>query len=71
MEFYLAHMVLFRVIERLGLNTRFGNGWGQYLLTVVLVLAATALFAVVAKQAIRFTTEKLTARRTAYGLRKG
>lgn len=71
MEFYLAHMVLFRVIEKLRLNTRFGNGWGQYLLTVVLVLAATALFAVVAKQAIRFATEKLTARRTAYRLRKG
>lgn len=71
MEFYLAHMVLFRVIEKLGLNTVLGNGWGQYLLTVVLVLAATALFAVVAKQAIRFATEKLTARRTAYRLRKG
>lgn len=52
MEFYLAHMALFRLVERLGLNTVLGNGWGQYLLTVVLVLAATALFAVVVKRVI-------------------
>ena len=47
MEIYLSHMVLFRVIERLGLNTRFGNGWLQYLITVVLVLMATVIFSVV------------------------
>ena len=61
MEFYLAHMVLFRVIERLGLNTRFGNGWGQYLITVVLVLAATAVFSVAMKKMIYMAENKIPA----------
>ena len=52
MEFYLAHMALFRVIEKLRLNVVLGDGWWQYLLTVVLVLAATVLFAVVVKKLI-------------------
>lgn len=52
MEFYLAHMAIFRVVQKLRLNTVLGNGWGRYLLTVVLVLTATALFAVVAKRVI-------------------
>lgn len=52
MEFYLAHMALFRVIEKLRLNVVLGDGWWQYLLTVVLVMAATVLFAVVVKKLI-------------------
>ena len=52
-------MVLFRVIERLGLNTRFGNGWGQYLITVVLVLAATVIFSFVMKKAIYGAESKI------------
>ena len=56
MEIYLSHMVLFRVIERLGLNTRFGNGWLQYLITVVLVLVATVAFSVLMKKAVNFMT---------------
>ena len=61
MEFYLAHVMLFRVIERLGLNTWFGNGWGQYLITVVLVLAATAVFSVVVKKMIYIAENKISA----------
>ncbi len=56
MEIYLSHMVLFRVIERLGLNTRFGNGWLQYLITVVLVLVAIVAFSVLMKKAVNFMT---------------
>ena len=56
MEIYLSHMVLFRVIERLGLNTRFGNGWLQYLITVVLLLVATVAFSVLMKKAVNFMT---------------
>ncbi|HHT57144.1 acyltransferase family protein [Herbinix luporum] len=61
MEIYLSHMVLFRVIERLGLNTRFGNGWPQYLITVALVLAATVIFAVVMKKVIYVAESKIPA----------
>ena len=59
MEIYLSHMVLFRMIERLGLNTRFGNGWLQYLITVVLVLTATIIFAVVMKKVIYVAESKI------------
>ena len=61
MEIYLSHMVLFRVIERLGLNTRFGNGWLQYLITVVLVLTATVIFSVVMKKVIYVAESKISA----------
>lgn len=54
-------MVLFRVIERLGLNTRFGNGWLQYLITVVLVLTATIIFSVVMKKIVYVTESKIPA----------
>lgn len=61
MEIYLSHMVLFRVIERLGLNTRFGNGWPQYLITVALVLVVTVIFAVVMKKVIYVAESKISA----------
>ncbi|MBB5264180.1 hypothetical protein HNP82_001291 [Catenibacillus scindens] len=47
------------MIERLGLNTRFGNGWLQYLITVVLVLTATIIFAVVMKKVIYVAESKI------------
>lgn len=43
MEFYLSHMAVFRVIEKLRLNQMWGNGWGQYLITVSLVFVGTVL----------------------------
>lgn len=61
MEIYLSHMVLFRVIEQLGLNTQFGNGWLQYLITVVLVLTATVIFSVVMKRVIYVAESKIPA----------
>ena len=60
MDFYHAHMALFRVVEKLGLNVVLGNGWEQYILTVVLVLVATALFAVVAKKMILRVEKAIT-----------
>lgn len=54
-------MVLFRVIEQLGLNTQFGNGWLQYLITVVLVLTATVIFSVVMKRVIYVEESKIPA----------
>lgn len=61
MEIYLSHMVLFRVIEQLGLNTQLGNGWLQYLITVVLVLTATVIFSVVMKRVIYVAESKIPA----------
>ena len=52
LEVYLCHMLVYRVIEKLGLNTRFGNGWGQYLLTLVLVISGAVLFAWLAHRSI-------------------
>lgn len=47
MEIYLSHMFIFRVIEKMKLNTIFGNGWIQYCLTVLFVISGTAIFAVI------------------------
>ena len=44
MEFYLSHMVIFRGIEKLHLNTLWGNGWLQFLITVLLVFVGTMAF---------------------------
>ena len=44
MEFYLSHMVVFRSNEMFPLNTLWGNGWAQYLITVILVYIGTVVF---------------------------
>ena len=41
MEMYLSHMVIFRVIEKLHLNTIVGNGVAQYIATVSVVVVGT------------------------------
>ena len=58
-EIYLSHMVIFRLIEKVGINTIIGNGGGQYLLTVVVVLIVAALFSVVLKKIIDVVSKKL------------
>lgn len=58
MEIYLSHMVIFRGIEKLGLNRRFGTGWLQYLVTVVLVIGCTCVFSVVMKRIIGVAERK-------------
>lgn len=47
MEMYLSHMVIFRAIERLHLNTIVGNGIAQYIVTIFVVTVGTACFALV------------------------
>lgn len=58
MEIYLSHMVIFRVIERLGLNRMIGNSWLQYAVTVVFVLVGASVFAVVIQKIIEFVMTK-------------
>lgn len=50
MEFYLSHMFIFRIIEKLSLNLTFGNGWKQYIVTVFLVLIGTSIFSYIFKK---------------------
>lgn len=58
MEIYLSHMVIFRVVEKLSLNRVIGNGWIQYIFTVVIVLLGTALFAAVMQKLIGLAEKK-------------
>ena len=53
LEIYLSHMVIFRAVELLGLTKRWGNGWGQFLTTSVLVTAGTVLFSFVTQRIIK------------------
>ena len=52
MEIYLSHMVIFRVVEKLGINRMFGNVWLQYGVTVVTVIAGATLFAILMQKII-------------------
>lgn len=52
MEIYLSHMMIFRVIEKLNLNQLIGDGWLQYIITSILVLIGTTVFAVVMQKII-------------------
>ena len=49
MEFYLSHMVIFRVVEKLHLNTICENGCLQYVITSLLVVAGTICFSFIIK----------------------
>lgn len=66
MEVYLSHMVIFRVIEKLHLNTVLGHGWLQYAVTVVLTICGAVIFSVISKMgleaAIKIVGQKLTQR---------
>lgn len=51
-------MVIFRVVEKLGLNQIIGNGWIQYIVTVAIVLLGAILFSVVIKKLIGLFEKK-------------
>lgn len=52
MEIYLSHMVVFRALEKIKINTVIGDGWIQYVFTVTVVLFGAILFAVIMKKTI-------------------
>lgn len=60
MEFYLSHMVVFRAIEKLRINTMFGGGWLQYLITVAAVFCGTIVFSCVLQFVIKKVSGLLT-----------
>ena len=57
MEMFLSHMVIFRCAERLRINQIFGNGWSQYIVTVVFVIVGTSVFSVVMQRSISKMTD--------------
>lgn len=59
MEVYLSHMVIFRLVEKVGLNRMFGTGWMQYTITVLLVLTGTIIFSAVMQKVIKITEKKI------------
>lgn len=56
-------MVIFRAVEKLGLNQIIGNGWIQYIVTVVIVFLGAILFSVVVKKLIGLVDEKFAEKR--------
>lgn len=62
MEIYLSHMVIFRVIQKLRLNTIMGSGWLQYFITVIVVLIGAAILAVVFKKCWKLLQNRLVRR---------
>lgn len=59
MEIYLSHMIIFRLVEKIGINRWFGNGWMQYSITVVIVLCGTTVFAVIMQKIIKTVMKKI------------
>ncbi len=52
------YMVIFRVVEKLGLNRIIGNGWMQYIITVLIVFLGVVLFSAVMQKAIGLVERK-------------
>lgn len=52
-------MVIFRIVEKLKLNSAIGNGWLQYIFTVIVVIVGTTFFSVVVKRVIAMIEKKL------------
>lgn len=59
LEIYLSHMVMFRIIEKIGFNVLLGNGVAQYILTVVLDICMTIIFSIFIKFIFEITCKKL------------
>lgn len=59
MEMYLSHMVIFRIVEKLGLHQVIGNGWLQYCLTLMIVLCGTVMCSIVAQKILNIFITKL------------
>lgn len=51
LEIYLCHMMIFRGLEKLGVNTMLGDGILQYIFTVVLVFVGAVFFVLIVKWA--------------------
>ena len=52
LEIYLSHMVIYRVIEKTGLNHLFASDILSYIVTSIGTIAGTIVFSVVAKKGL-------------------
>lgn len=59
MEIYLSHMFIFRIMEKMGINTLLGRGWIQYIIIVVIVIAGASVFAIVMQYIFNYISNKL------------
>lgn len=63
MEMYLAHMLIFRIVEKLNLQYIFGNygvgGWGSYILTFTLTVVGVIAFIYCYKFAVKILAKWL------------
>lgn len=59
MEIYLSHMMVFRIVEKCGINRIFGDGWLQYIATVVVVITGASIFAAAMQKIIGRTTDRI------------
>ena len=57
LEIYLSHMVVFRIIEKLGMTKLFASDLLSYIVTSVGTIAGTIVFALVAKKALEYLTK--------------
>ena len=64
MEVYLSHMVIFRIIEKIGLNRVIGEGWLQYIVTVMATVGGAVIFSVAVKAGLE-AVGKIMSRRVA------
>ena len=58
LELYLSHMFIFRIAEKMGLLYVFGDGWLQFLVTTVIVVAALVMLGF-QQQASQKTVDKI------------
>lgn len=59
MEIYLSHMMIFRIVEKLGIINMFGNGLIQYLITSAVVLCGVTVFSFVMHKIIEAVMNKI------------
>lgn len=52
-------MVIFRIVEKLGLHQVIGNGWLQYFLTLIIVIFGTVMFSIIAQKILNIFITKL------------
>ena len=59
LEVYLSHMMIFRVVEKLGIAYRINNGNIDYIVVLCLTIVLTIVFALIAKRAIDICFRRL------------
>lgn len=59
MEIYLSHMVMYRLIEKLHLDTVLGNGWLSYVVAAAGTIVAAVVFSAVCKRLIETAEKKI------------